>query len=261
MNKKIFVKEVIGEKLFPLGFAFQYIDGWDFSRTVKNSLNEEIEQCVLIALHRYSPSVILTIYSNAYGRTPLRLDNFVPIAERHPRTVLGDSIEFADDESFKEVIYYLAEIIDKYVVDKLTEMLEPTTSERFFKDEHLDILKNHNQICADFMEREKIPMDVGIEGAARIVSEGIEQLRGKSFNDVKKSLSDLGVFYACRLDRLYGVKWELVNRSTFIAYKRGDEHEMFAVLNRMKLYWEKRTNSQTMQELEKLGIPVHYRLY
>ena len=259
MKKGKIVKDVIGNLLFPLGFELNLGDGWDFTRTVKNSYGEDIEHSINIYMHRFASEVFLTISTNAYGRIPLKMDSFIPGYDRHPRTISGESIAYSDDDSFKDIIRYFANIIEKYILEKLDEMSEPATDDRFYEKEHIDVLKNHKKLCEDFLKREDIPPEINLEASAKIVYEGIKQLQDKPFQEIKKDLFDLGVFFACKLDQAYGAEWNYVNRSTFIDYNCGDKRQSFSVLDRMKWCWVRKDVSEIIEHLDELVTPVYYK--
>jgi len=260
MKKGKIVKEIIGEVLCSLGFELKYADGWEFWREVKNSHGEDINQWIAVRLHRFAPEVFLDVNTNAYGWITKRMDDFVPKNLWHPKSLFGDMIAFSDDESFKDAISYMAQMIKEYGLDKLAEMTEPTTNDRFLNDEEIDVYENHELICANFMKCRNIPEEIDIEDATKIVYEGIMLLRGKPFQEIKGELFDLGVFYASRLDKAFGAKWRLVNNATFIDYKRGDVLENFPVLNGMKWCWVRETPEEIVAHLEKLRKPIYYNV-
>lgn len=258
MKRGKLVKDMVGSILFPIGFEMKFTEGWDFSRIVKNSFGEEIDQCIIIYLHRYTTEVFLSISANAYGRFPLMMKSFVPQSAMHPRTMYGDSITYSNDESFKEVICYMADIIEKYALDKLTEISEPATMDRFLEEEYINALENHQSISEEFMRQEGIPTDIDLEASARIVYEKMIPLRDKPFLEIKNSLFSLGVFYACQLEKVFEAEWRYINRSTFLCYKRGDAPESLPVLDRMKWCWMRKEVVGIKEQLDKLRTPVHH---
>jgi len=260
MKKGNVVKEIIGGVLFPLGFELKYDDGWEFRRVVKNSHGEDIKQWIAVRLHRFAPEVFLDVNTNAYGWTTKRMDNFVPRNLWHPKSLFGDKIAFSDDESFKDAISYMAGKIKEYGLEKLAEMTEPTTNDRFLRHEHIDVYENHELIYANFIKHHNISEEIDIEVAAKIVYDGIMRLKGKPFQEIKGELFNLGVFYASRLDKMFCAEWILHDKATFINYKRGDVLENFPPLSGMKWCWDRDTPEEIMARLDELRKPVYYNV-
>lgn len=124
MKKAKIVKEIIGNKIAPLGFKYLKTDGscHIFIREIKgikryyNPEIDVVEQYINIQESNFSKALVVRLSTNAYGyEEECDLPQIVQYGT-------GGWITYTDEDNYKERLDLLADLILKYAIDLLDEM-------------------------------------------------------------------------------------------------------------------------------------------
>jgi hypothetical protein len=192
MKKGLYIKRVIGKKLFPLGFAYTVPAGlWMFERIVHVN-DEDVPQQIMIKRSNHSSSLYFRIRVYAYGQEiDYSLSDCIPGTKDY-------KFDFSTDDDFKKLINNFAEVLLEYVIPFMASKSVPTihVSQRPSKDDIEYVGRYHEKLAQEFMVENGVDLQISVEDFYRIIFLSLEKIREETYLGAKESIFKIAMFFA-----------------------------------------------------------------
>ncbi len=246
-QKDEMVKRILGGYLLPKGYTmegFREHDSWIFVKK---------ENDVTRVIDIKSPGVE---HINLYAHTSAKMEecamsNYLikngkalPHGAEYPQEWECDDWymgwKYADKEEFEHILSIFTEIIERYVFAMLDEMgrLDPihvTTQNYLYMQENLDEIISKGRAQWDLEGKT-------LEEQVTILTEQVEQEKGKGFREAEKQLANIAAVYGDSLIRAFGGRWKGIEFSNTILVKNiGNRQVICWPLKLMLSVWKGET--------------------
>jgi len=197
------IKKVLGDRFAKHGFEFMgSVDRgvWEFKKTLDNG----IEQTIIILLDRFEPTEVYFILNSKYGNN-VKARDFIP----EPEYANKQWWEFKDDGEFVKALEEMGYLIEKYGFEKLDELsVSPYKFEPTY-EMYLRLSEQYKEMFAKFIKEHNLRYDISLEESVEVIKGIVEEEGERVYDDeTKERLVELAAFYGEQLIKKYGGNWE-----------------------------------------------------
>ena len=220
-QKDEMVKRILGGYLLPKGYTMEVVheyNRWDFVKK-ENDVTRII--CIKLRGPDHINLYIQTsagIEERAMSRYMLKDGKTLPHGEEYPKEWECDDRhmgwKYADKEELEHILTIFTAIVERYVFVMLDEMgrLDPihvTTQNYLYMQGNLDEIVSNGRTQWDLEGK-------SLEEQVAILTEQVEQEKGKEFREIEKQLANIAAVYGDSLIREFGGRWEWIEDSNII---------------------------------------------
>ena len=246
-QKDEMVKRILGGYLLPKGYTMEVVheyNRWDFVKK-ENDVTRII--CIKLRGPDHINLYIQTsagIEERAMSRYMLKDGKTLPHGEEYPKEWECDDRhmgwKYADKEELEHILTIFTAIVERYVFVMLDEMgrLDPihvTTQNYLYMQGNLDEIVSNGRTQWDLEGK-------SLEEQVAILTEQVEQEKGKEFREIEKQLANIAAVYGDSLIRAFGGRWKGIEFSNTILVKNiGNRQVICWPLKLMLSVWKGET--------------------
>ncbi len=237
MNKKKWIKEIIGEMVETRGFDYKghevdgFLEGYSFERK-----EGDLRQYISITIR---DGMRMMLNTNAYRQEWVSLTE---LTKPKFDFDLGGFIDYRNEEEFKEILYYFRDVLVEKGFDVLEEKSKPTTEVRPKKETYWKLYTEHEKLNKEYCAKYGLDETGSVRKLMKKISDIILKTRKQKFLEVEEMLVGLAAVYGSRLitKREGEWEWDEVHCSCIICdmwcdrYKGGSANPLVEMID----YWE-----------------------
>lgn len=201
------VEQILGEALCPKGFAFSSMarrEHYEYTRKVGDVL-----QGIEIMVYEMGRVIDVRYYTLVHFDryllyTLLQQKGIDPNSFGYEADIMG--WHYTDDESYKGLLQLLRELIEKYVLDELERLSVYEKEVRITAKNFYDLREHSEEMIARCRAEWKLE-EYNFDEQITILSSKITELKGKTFQEAEKPLSEIGLAYGDCIERQFGGEW------------------------------------------------------
>lgn len=206
-KKKMYVEQILGEVLFPIGFTFEGTEKkeyWTFERKAGDVLQ------VIELVTAQSYGALKLRYYTTTGSECCLLDHLLKEHGINPNEfgyeagALG--WHYTDDQSYIGILQIFQNLIQQYVLDDLQRLSCFHNEVRITSKNFYNLKENADVLIEQFVMQWNLEQ-YSFDEKIRLLSEKILELRGKSFQESEDKLSQIGLVYGDCLIKQFGGNW------------------------------------------------------
>lgn len=203
MNKKKWIKEIIGETVEKRGFEYKglevdgFLEGYSYERK-----EGDLRQYISITV---SDGVRMTLNTNAYRQIWVSVTELIKPKFDFD---LGGFIDYRSEEEFKEILYYFRDVLVEKGFAVLEEKSKPTTEVRPKKETYWELYTEHEELNKTYCEKYGLDETGSIRKLVKKISDIILGTKEQKFSEVEEMLVGLAAVYGSRLIKKRGGEWK-----------------------------------------------------
>ena len=204
--------KIVGERIKEYGFTYElrkeYIGPgfWGFSKDVNG-----ITQMITIQEHRFRKSLFLNFSTTAWGKAgdTKRAGGGIPLPKGRYSNDM-DLWDYETDEDFKKVLLEFADIIEKFGLEKLDEMM---IEEEIIPTNEMGgkIISSAKELSEKFIEKHKIDAksysEENISKWFEVIRGEVEESADDPYESVQEMLAEIAAFLGEQLRNKLGGEW------------------------------------------------------
>ncbi len=257
MKKTQIIKEIIGKRLEPYGFKYLKTDGpcRFFIREIKNVQryyepdNDTVTQYINIQESNFSKRMTVGLFTDVYGfEVEHRLEQIKEYSETK-------WLEYTDEESYKEQLKKLVELIIQY---GLAELDKRSIEEKVIPTKVMaeTLYNEHKKLDQIFVDKYQVNINPKSEGDIeewyQLIKEIIIKSTEESYEEAKELLLQIAAFIGERACELCEKKWILPAHIKNPAVVGGFPYSKFSPLALVVEAWKYKCDEKCYVQLVKI---------
>ncbi len=217
MKKSKIIKEIVGTRLKEYGFEFERTEsaGVCFMREIEgftrfyDPSDHKVRQHVMIQESRFAKEIVIRFSTDVYGKEVFHDLDWRKLVKEYPE-LTGGWLSYSDEVSYREALYKLADIFERYGLDYLGELSieDPVIPTKEMAD---NLYANHESLDKSFQE--EFGVSAGIETEEDVdkcfaaIKNAVISVKDKEYEDVKERLLKTAAFLGERACEMLSQKW------------------------------------------------------
>lgn len=217
MKKSKIIKEIVGTRLKSYGFEFERTEsaGVCFMREIEgftrfyDPSDQKVRQHVMIQESRFAKEIVIRFSTDVYGKEVFHDLDWRKLVKEYPE-LTGGWLSYSDEVSYREALYKLADIFEKYGLDYLGELSveDPVIPTKEMAD---NLYANHESLDKSFQE--EFGVSAGIETEEDVdkcfaaIKNAVISVKDKEYEDVKERLLKTAAFLGERACEMLSQTW------------------------------------------------------
>lgn len=255
MNKTQIIKSIVGKRLEPYGFKYLKSDGISrvFLREVTgvkryyDPENDVVKQYIDIQESRYGQSLIVRYFTDAYGYEA------VCSLDQLNKYSIDGWIQYTDENSYREKMGLLADLIVEYALDELDKM---SVEDEIIPTKAMaeELFENHKQLAQEFIREfhlKTIPEKIeDLDEWKNFIKELMLSVMDQTYEEIKPLLLKVAAFIGDRSCELLGKGWIFYKHFKTPAVSRGVPYSKFSPLNEVVDLWKHKCCGECWKRFE-----------
>ena len=203
MRQAEIIKDIIGEVVEPMGFAFRggmASDGWEYIRN-KDGIQQIIFIDDLNQYRRKNARLLLT--TNLLNSRRVEICEYVPEYDGQFDTFW----EYKSEEDYKRIIIEFARIIKEYGIDKLNEISIPIRNAIVTDDMQRQFYQLHDKMAKEFQSNYQLEQ-MSMAETNQLLYKMITEMQEKEFQEIKDQLMYMAAFWGETVTNEFTGYWE-----------------------------------------------------
>ena len=217
MKKSKIIKEIVGTRLKEYGFEFERTEsaGVCFMREIEgftrfyDPSDHKVRQHVLIQESRFAKEIVIRFSTDVYGKEVFHDLDWRKLVKEYPE-LTGGWLSYSDEVSYREALYKLADIFEKYGLGYLRELSveDPVIPTKEMAD---NLYANHESLDKSFQEEfgvsAGIETEEDVDKCFAVIKDAVISVKDKEYEDVKERLLKTAAFLGERACEMLSQKW------------------------------------------------------